>query len=71
MNLISIRKAKNISSYEVAKRIGKSSQYLHQIEKTNSYSLKRLKEICLALGYSDRETAQIIINELDLDVELS
>jgi len=65
-----LRKAKNISSYELANRISKSAQYLHQIEKTNSVSLKRLSEICLALNYTQKETAQIIINELNLDVDL-
>ncbi len=70
-NLKEIRKAKNISSYELAKRIDKSFQYLHQVEKTNSISIKRLSEICLALGYPDCETAQIILNELNLDVDLS
>jgi len=66
-----IREAKNISSYELAKRISKSAQYLHQIEKTNSVSLNRLSEICLALGYTHKETAQIVLKELGLDVDLS
>ena len=65
-----IRKAKNISSYELAKRIGKSAQYLHSIEKTNSVSLKRLSEICLIIGYTHKDTAQIILDELGLDVDL-
>ena len=65
-NIKKLRKAKNISSYELAKRIGKSAQYLHQIEKTNTCSIKRLKDICLALGYTDIETAQIILKELNL-----
>ena len=71
INIKEVRKAKNISSYGLAKRIGKSAQYLHAIEKTNSVSLKRLSEICLALEYSHKETAQIILNELNLDVDLS
>jgi len=66
-----LREAKNISSYGLAKRIGKSAQYLHQIEKINSVSIKRLSEICLALNYSHQETAQIILKELGLDVDLS
>ena len=70
-NLKEIREAKNISSYELAKRIGKSAQYLYQIEKTNICSIKRLKDICLALNYTHKETAKIILNELDLDVDLS
>jgi len=70
-NIKELRKAKGISSYELAKRIGKSSQYLHAIEKTNSLSIKRLSEICLALEYSQKETAQIILDELDLEVDLS
>ena len=65
-----LRKAKNISSYELAKRIGKSAQYLHQIEKINSVSLKRLSEICIALGYTELETLQIISDELGLSVDL-
>ena len=68
-NIKKLRKAKSISSYEVAKRIGKSAQYLHQVEKTNSVSLKRLSEICLVLGYTHKETAQIILKELDLNVD--
>ena len=71
INIKKLRKVKAISSYELAKRIGKSAQYLHQIEKTNSVSLKRLSEICLALEYTHRETAQIILKELGLDVDLS
>ncbi len=70
-NLKKLRKAKNISSYELAKRIGKLPQYLYKVEKLNSCSLNRLNEICLALGYTHKETAQIILNELDLDVDLS
>jgi len=66
-----IREAKNISSYELAKRIGKSAQYLYQIEKTNTCSIKRLKDICLALDYTHKETAQIVLEELNLDVDLS
>ena len=66
-----LRESKNISSYELAKRIGKSAQYLHQIEKTNSVSLKRLSEICLALEYTHKETAQKVLKELGLDVNLS
>ena len=65
-----LREVKAISSYELAKRIGKSAQYLHKVEKTNSVSLKRLSEICLALKYSHKETAKIVLNELNLDVDL-
>ena len=32
INIKKLRKVKAISSYELAKRIGKSAQYLHQIE---------------------------------------
>ncbi len=70
-NLKKLREAKNISSYELAKRIDKSAQYLYQIEKKNTCSIKRLKDICLALGYTHKETAQIVLEELNLDVDLS
>jgi len=32
INIKKLRKVKAISSYELTKRIGKSAQYLHQIE---------------------------------------
>lgn len=61
-----IREAKGISSYRLAKRLKKSPQYLHNIEKSGSVSLKRFAEICIALEYSEFETIQFISENLVL-----
>ena len=62
---------KNISAYELATRLDLSKPYVNSLKLENKGSLNTLAKICLALEYSHKKTAQIIINELDLDVDLS
>jgi transcriptional regulator with XRE-family HTH domain len=71
INIKKLREGKKITSQKLAKRLNFSAQYIGKIENTNNCSLKKLKEICLALEYSHKETAKIILSELNLNVELS
>ncbi len=71
MNLKKIREGKNFTRQQLASKINVSAQYYGNAEKKNVVSLNQLTKICLALEYSHKETAQIILNELDLDVDLS
>ena len=72
MKIKQLRTEKGITQEELAKSLKKSNTYISNLETgLRNASITMLKDICLALGYTHKETAQIILKELDLDVELS
>jgi len=70
-NIKKLRENKKITRQLLASKINVSAQYYGEVEKTNAISIKQLTKICLALGYTHKETAQIVLKELGLDVDLS
>ena len=70
-NLKKLRTDKNFTRQLVASKIGVSAQYYGDAEKKNAVSIKQLTKICLALEYTQKEIAQIILKELELDVDLA
>jgi len=70
-NLKTLRVNKKITRKLLASKLGVSAQYYGDAEKINSVSIKQLSKICLALGYTHKETAQIVLKELGMDVDLS
>jgi len=56
ISLSKIRLAKNISAYELSLRIGKSPNYIHQIENGKiNIGLKSILDICEALEIKPKE----------------
>ena len=68
--LTEIREAKNITKATIAKRIKKTTQYIFNIEKSGSVSIKKFAEISIALGYSELETIRFISENLGFNLNL-
>ena len=70
VNLKELREKKWVIKNHLAKKLDKFPQSINNLETQNSGSIEKLKDVCLALGYTHNETAEIILKELDLDVDL-
>ena len=60
-----LRTEKKITQQELANRLNKQFQYISSIEtRRRNVSLEMYSKICIALGYSEFETLQLIADYL-------
>jgi len=72
MQIKKLRNKKGITQQELANRLDKKFQYISNIETgKRNVSLEMYSEICIALGYTELETLQLIANKLGYSCVLS